>query len=108
MLLTGLGLSICHLGVFIALVKLSFFPILLLTIIGENVFTLADKIPGGFIPKDELVKFKEDIKEAYNKYKNIGVRLEDDILVTENGYKNLSEASPRKIDEIEKIMNASN
>ena len=72
--------------------------------IGENILTLAEKMPDGFIPKDELGKFKEDIKEAFEKYKNIGVRIEDDILVTENGYKNLSEGSPRTIEEIEKLM----
>jgi Xaa-Pro aminopeptidase len=32
------------------------------------------------------------------------VRIEDDILVTENGYINMSEAAPREIDAIEKLM----
>lgn len=35
---------------------------------------------------------------------NLGVRIEDDILVTENGHKLLSERLPRTVDEIEKVM----
>jgi len=35
---------------------------------------------------------------------NLGVRIEDDILITETGYKFLSERLPRNPDEIEKIM----
>jgi Xaa-Pro aminopeptidase len=35
---------------------------------------------------------------------NLGVRIEDDVLITETGYKFLSERLPRKPEEIEKIM----
>jgi len=38
------------------------------------------------------------------KWWNIGVRIEDDILITETGYKNLSAGSPRTVAEIEKMM----
>jgi Xaa-Pro aminopeptidase len=37
---------------------------------------------------------------------NLGVRIEDDFLITETGYKMLSEKLPRSIEEIEKIMAA--
>jgi Xaa-Pro aminopeptidase len=37
---------------------------------------------------------------------NLGVRIEDDALITESGYKLLSERLPRDPDEIEKIMTA--
>lgn len=74
--------------------------------IGEKTLELAKKLPDSFIPKDELKKYAEEIKPVYEKYKNIGVRLEDDLLVTETGYKNLSEKAPRDIEEIEKIMSA--
>ena len=33
---------------------------------------------------------------------SIGVRIEDDILVTKDGYKNLSENIPKEIEEIER------
>ena len=35
---------------------------------------------------------------------NLGVRIEDDVLITDSGYKFLSERLPRNADEIEKIM----
>ena len=40
------------------------------------------------------------------KWWNIGVRIEDDILITANGYKNLSAGSPRTVAEIEKMAKA--
>ena len=38
------------------------------------------------------------------KWWNIGIRIEDDILVTENGPINLSEGAPRKWQEVELLM----
>ncbi|MEO8173287.1 MAG: aminopeptidase P N-terminal domain-containing protein [Sediminibacterium sp.] len=38
------------------------------------------------------------------KWWGIGVRIEDDILITKDGYKNLSAATPRTVAEIEKMM----
>jgi Xaa-Pro aminopeptidase len=35
---------------------------------------------------------------------NLGVRIEDDVLVTPTGYKLLTARLPRSVDEIEKIM----
>jgi Xaa-Pro aminopeptidase len=35
---------------------------------------------------------------------NLGVRIEDDVLVTPTGYKLLTSRLPRSVDEIEKIM----
>ena len=38
------------------------------------------------------------------KWWGIGVRIEDDILITKDGWINLSESAPRKVEEIEKLM----
>lgn len=48
--------------------------------------------------------FKENIGTAFEQYKGIGVRIEDDVLVTEDGYELLSGDAPRTIDEIEAFM----
>ncbi len=52
--------------------------------------------PGIYIP--------ENSEGVDQKYSNIGVRIEDVILVTETGNKNLSEGAPREITEIETLM----
>ena len=42
---------------------------------------------------------------AAEKYKNIGIRIEDDLLVTESGHEILSKKIPKEITEIEEIIN---
>ena len=37
-------------------------------------------------------------------YKGIGVRIEDNLLMTEYGNKNLTAAAPKEIDDIENLM----
>jgi len=49
---------------------------------------------------DDIAEIKQKIKP----YMNIGVRIEDDILVTGAGHRNLSAAVPREISKIEKMM----
>ncbi|MFN2499106.1 MAG: aminopeptidase P family protein [Pyrinomonadaceae bacterium] len=49
-------------------------------------------------------KFKTAVKQAYEKYKGIGVRIEDVMLVTPEGAKWMTEALPRKIAEIEAFI----
>ena len=46
----------------------------------------------------------EAIRPAFERYRNIGVRVEDDVLVTEDGHRVLSEGTPRTIEEIEAFM----
>jgi Xaa-Pro aminopeptidase len=41
---------------------------------------------------------------APDKFKGIGIRIEDDILITENGNKNLTASVPKEVDEIEALM----
>lgn len=51
--------------------------------------------PGIYIPAGS---------ECDPKYWNIGVRIEDDILVTDGGYLILSSGAPKTVDEIERLM----
>lgn len=57
------------------------------------VFTIE---PGIYIPLSAT-----DVPEGY---RGMGIRIEDDILVTENGFENLSAGVPRTITDIEAIM----
>lgn len=54
--------------------------------------------PGLYIPADD--------KTAPAKYRGIGIRIEDDILVTEDGNVNLTVGVPKDADAIEEIMNS--
>lgn len=59
-----------------------------------------DNLPS--TPENE--KFKAAVKPAFEKYKNIGVRIEDDVLVTSTGYELLSKKAPRTIADVEQTM----
>jgi Xaa-Pro aminopeptidase len=59
-----------------------------------------DNLPA--TPENE--KFKTAVKSAFEKYKNIGVRIEDDVLVTPTGYELLSKKAPRAIADVEQAM----
>lgn len=54
--------------------------------------------PGLYIPPDD--------KDAPSKYRGIGIRIEDDVLVTEDGNHNLTAKVPKDAEAIEEIMNA--
>jgi len=54
--------------------------------------------PGLYIPPDD--------KTAPAKYRGIGVRIEDDVLVTQGGNINLTAKVPKNTDEIEALMNS--
>lgn len=52
----------------------------------------------------EMNAYKEKVRPAFEKYKNIGVRIEDDMLVTDTGVEWMTAKLPRKISEIEAFM----
>jgi len=57
------------------------------------------------LPKTEKnEKFIAAVRPAFEKYKNIGVRIEDDMLITPSGVKWLTEALPRKMSAIESFI----
>ena len=69
--------------------------------------------PGIYIREDALdvlpktpenEKMIAAIRSAFDKYKNIGVRIEDDMLVTANGAEWMTKALPRSISDIEAFM----
>ncbi len=58
-----------------------------------------------YLPKTpESEKFIAAVRPAFEKYKNIGVRIEDDMLVTADGVRWLTQALPRTIPEIESMI----
>jgi Xaa-Pro aminopeptidase len=69
--------------------------------------------PGIYIREDALANLPDTpenreliakIRPAFEKYKNIGVRIEDDLLVTDTGVEWMTKDLPRKIEDIERFM----
>ena len=59
------------------------------------------------LPKTpENVAFVEKVRPLVEKYKDIGVRIEDSFLLTSSGLERLSSTVPRTIDEIEQFLKA--
>jgi len=57
------------------------------------------------LPKtSENERFIKAVRPAFEKYKGIGVRIEDDILVTSGEPVNMSGAIPRKLEDVETTM----
>ncbi len=59
---------------------------------------------GHLATEEELNAFAEEVRPIYEKYEGIGIRIEDDILITEDGNINRSKHAPRTIEDIEEAM----
>ncbi|MEP6919815.1 MAG: aminopeptidase P family protein [bacterium] len=62
-----------------------------------------DAQPWGWKP-DDWEKFKKAVRPAFEKYRGIGVRIEDDMLVTPDGVRWMTGALPRKMTDIETLI----
>ncbi|MER6498541.1 aminopeptidase P family protein [Streptomyces sp. NPDC001455] len=60
--------------------------------------------PGMCLTVEPGLYFQADDLTVPEEYRGIGVRIEDDILVTEDGNRNLSDKLPRRSDEVEAWM----
>ncbi|MFI9014249.1 aminopeptidase P family protein [Streptomyces griseus] len=60
--------------------------------------------PGVCLTVEPGLYFQADDLTVPEEYRGIGVRIEDDILVTEDGNRNLSDTLPRQSDEVEAWM----
>lgn len=69
--------------------------------------------PGIYIREDALDylpdtpanrQFLAKVRPIFEKYKNIGVRIEDDMLVTKNGVEWMTKNLPRKLEDVEAFM----
>lgn len=58
----------------------------------------------GKVPEAEIAVFRDKAGPVYKKYVGMGVRIEDDVLVTEGGNETLSVRVPKEIADIEKLM----
>jgi Xaa-Pro aminopeptidase len=61
----------------------------------------AELRPGMVLTVEPGLYFKADDLKAPERFRGIGVRIEDDVLVTEDGFENLSAGMPRSADDVE-------
>ena len=60
--------------------------------------------PGQVFTVEPGLYFRKDDESVPKEYRGIGVRIEDDIVVTKTGYENISAAVPKEIEEIESLV----
>jgi Xaa-Pro aminopeptidase len=71
--------------------------------IEPGIYIRADALDN--LPKTpETQKFIDAVRPAFEKYKNIGVRIEDDVLITAEGNRVMTAALPRSLQEVESAM----
>ena len=64
--------------------------------------------PGMVLTVEPGIYIAADIGEVHPDYRGIGVRIEDDVLVTAEGHEVLTAAIPKEVDEIEALRAAGN
>ena len=75
-----------------------------------GIYLIADRLDhlrglfGDMATGEELSAFAEQVRPVYEKYAGIGIRIEDDILVTGTGNRVLSDKAPKTVEEIEAAM----
>jgi Xaa-Pro aminopeptidase len=67
-------------------------------------YTLGELHEGYVLTVEPGLYFQTNDLTVPEEYRGIGVRIEDDVLVTATGARNLSEALPREVDELEAWM----
>jgi Xaa-Pro aminopeptidase len=70
----------------------------------KEVYKLGKLKPGMVLTVEPGLYFQEDDLTVPEPYRGIGVRIEDDVVVTEGGHENLSAHIPSQIDEVEAWM----
>jgi len=60
--------------------------------------------PGMVLTVEPGLYLSKDNKQVPRKYKGMGVRIEDDVLVTKDGYEVLTKDTPKTVSEIEALM----
>jgi Xaa-Pro aminopeptidase len=69
-----------------------------------DIYPRGDLEPGMVLTVEPGLYFQEDDLLVPEELRGIGIRIEDDIVVTESGSRNLSEALPREVGAIEEWM----
>jgi len=70
----------------------------------SEVYRKGTLVPGVCLTVEPGLYFQPDDLTVPERYRGIGVRIEDDVLVTETGRRNLSAALPSQADEVEAWM----
>src|SRR5262249_32026785 len=60
--------------------------------------------PGMVLTVEPGIYVPADAKDAPAKYRGIGIRIEDDVMVTADGHRNLTTRVPKEAEEIEELM----
>jgi Xaa-Pro aminopeptidase len=96
-----LGMNVHDIDVFARGAR-KFEPGMIFTI-EPGIYVRADALDN--LPKTpENQKFIDAVRPAFEKYKNIGVRIEDDVLITQEGKRVMTAALPRSLQEVESTM----